>query len=312
MSTPEPKKGDDRVIRTKGLTKRYGELTAVDALDLEVRRGEVFGLLGPNGAGKATNILMLLGLSEPTAGKARVLGFDPTRQPLEVKRRVGYMPDNVGFYGDLTGRQNLEYTASLNGIPAKEARARINELLDLVKLLDVAGRNVDTYSRGMRQRLGVADALVKDPLVLILDEPTVAIDPEGVAEMLDLIRSLARERGVTILLSSHLLHQVESVCDRVGIFSRGRMVAVGRLPDLAAKALEGPVDVEVGTDGDPQVEQLLGSLPGVIGVRRDAQDRRLWLVTTRPEARDALARALLEAGRSVWHLRVRGTELDEI
>ena len=156
----------ETIIRTKGLTKRYGELTAVDRLDLDVRRGEVFGLLGPNGAGKTTTILMLLGLSEPTAGEARVDGLDPTRQPLEVKRRVGYLPDNVGFYGSMSGRQNLRYTCRLNGFDRAESEERIARLRDEVGLSDAADRPVETYSRGMKQRLGIADALVGSGLIV--------------------------------------------------------------------------------------------------------------------------------------------------
>jgi ABC-2 type transport system ATP-binding protein len=303
---------DGAVIWTRGLTKRYGELTAVNKLHLEVQPGEVFGLLGPNGAGKTTTILMLLGLSEPTAGKARVLGLDPTRQPLEVKRRVGYMPDNVGFYGAMSGRQNLVYTARLNGLREREADDRIQELLELVGLSDVADRRVDTYSRGMRQRLGIADALVKDPSVLILDEPTVAIDPEGVAQMLDLIRTLAHVKRVTILLSSHLLHQVESVCDRVGIFVKGRMVASGRMAELAERVLAGPVIVEVGSDADPEIASVLRAVPGVTDVAQEERDPRLWLVTGEADVRNRLAQALVSAGRPMWHLRLQGTELDQI
>jgi ABC-2 type transport system ATP-binding protein len=300
-------------IRTKGLTKRYGELTAVDHLDLEVRYGEVFGLLGPNGAGKTTTILMLLGLSEPSDGVAEVAGLDPTRHPLEVKRRVGYMPDNVGFYGDLTGRENLRYTARLNGLGGDDGETRLRDLVGQVGLVDAADNRVDTYSRGMRQRLGVADALIKDPDVLILDEPTVAIDPEGVADMLRLIRSLARERGVALLLSSHLLHQVQSVCDRVGIFVRGRMVAEGRMSELADRLTKGPITVEVGVaedGGDP--ERVLGSVPGVEGVQRDERDPRLWLVTSSRDVRATLAAALTAAGLPPWHLRRRGEDLDDV
>jgi ABC-2 type transport system ATP-binding protein len=311
MAAAEPQ-ADERVIRTKGLTKHYGPVTAVDHLDLEIRRGEVFGLLGPNGAGKTTTILMLLGLSEPSSGKARVLGFDPTRQPLEIKRRVGYMPDNVGFYGDLTGRQNLVYTARLNGLDRKTADARVDDLLELVGLSDVGGRKVETYSRGMRQRLGVADALVKDPSVLILDEPTVAIDPEGVMEMLDLIQSLARDRGVTVVLSSHLLHQVESVCDRVGIFSKGRMIASGRMSDLAERVLTGPITLEIGSDSDPKIEAFLEAQPGVTEVQPSPRDPRLWLVTGSARSPEALGRAMMEQGWSVWRLAVHGMDLDAI
>ena len=217
-------------IVTRRLSKRYGDLVAVDNLDLDVKAGEIFGLLGQNGAGKTTTILMLLGLAEPSAGVARVGGFDPTRSPLEVKRRVGYLPDNVGFYDGMTGRQNLRYTARLNGMSGDDAEAKIGDVLEQVGMTGRADTNVDTYSRGMLQRLGIADALVKDPAVLILDEPTTAIDPIGVVEILDMLRTLVRERGLAILLSSHLLAQVQSVCDRVGIFAAGKLIGIGTVP----------------------------------------------------------------------------------
>jgi len=226
----------DALVRTHELTKRYGDVVAVDSLSFGVQRGEIYGLLGPNGAGKTTTILMLLGLAEPTSGEARVLGLDPARQPLEVKRHVGYLPDSVGFYGRMSGRENLRYTARLNGILQTDAEATITELLEQVGLDEAAERLVDTYSRGMLQRLGIADALVKEPDVLILDEPTTAIDPTGVAELLTLIRRLVAERGIGVLLSSHLLEQVERLCDRIGIFSRGRLVAEGTMAELSARA----------------------------------------------------------------------------
>lgn len=228
-------------IHTVGLTKRYEEATVVDGLDLEIPTGEVFGLLGPNGAGKTTTILMLLGLTEPTAGTMEILGLDPRRHPLEVKRRVGYLPDAVGFYDDLTGRQNLRFTARLNHI--EDMDDTIERLLVEVGLANAADQPTGEYSRGMKQRLGLADALVKDPSILILDEPTTAIDPEGVAEILDLIRRLAVEEEVTILLSSHLLNQVQAVCDRVAIFVAGTVVAQGTPHDLAAEQV-GHVRVE--------------------------------------------------------------------
>jgi len=223
-------------VEARGLTKRYGDFTAVDDLTFRVERGQIYGLLGPNGAGKTTTILMLLGLSEPTAGEARVLGLDPTRNALQVKRQVGYLPDSVGFYGRLTARENLDYTARLNGIDADAARELIDRLLAWVGLTEAADRPTDAYSRGMLQRLGIADALIKEPSVLILDEPTAAIDPAGVGEMLALIRRLTDERGLAVLLSSHLLAQVERLCDRVGIFSRGRLVAEGSVAELAERA----------------------------------------------------------------------------
>jgi len=236
-------------IRGKGLTKTYGEVTVVDNLDLDIVAGEVFGLLGPNGAGKTTTILMLLGLVEPTKGSIEVLGLDPRRNPLEVKRRVGYLPDAVGFYDTLTGRENLRFTARLNGLDDFEGH--MQSLLETVGLGDAADQPAGEYSRGMKQRLGVADALVKNPSVLILDEPTTAIDPEGVAEMLDLIRRLAKEEGVTVLLASHLLHQVQSVCDRVAIFVRGKIVAQGKPHELAAVEKGGRIRVEFRMAGNP-------------------------------------------------------------
>ncbi|HXF74309.1 MAG TPA: ABC transporter ATP-binding protein, partial [Actinomycetota bacterium] len=297
---------DEPAIVTRGLTKRYGDLVAVDHLDLELRRGEVFGLLGPNGAGKTTTILMLLGLTEPSEGEARVLGLDPVRRPLEVKRRVGYVPDAVGFYDAMTGRQNLRFTARLNGLNGFAAEERISSLLDQVGLAHAADDPVETYSRGMRQRLGIADALVKDPEVLILDEPTVAIDPEGVAEVLELIRRVSRERGVTVLLSSHLLHQVRTVCDRVGIFAAGRLVALGRVDELAARAGAAGATLEVAVEGEPgRVEEALRSLPGVRALERDGRDPRRWVVVAEGDPRPALARALADRGLVLLHLERR-------
>ena len=301
------------VIVARGLTKRYGDFTAVDHLDLDIRPGEVFGLLGPNGAGKTTTVLMFLGLSEPTSGTARVVGLDPARQPLDVKSRVGYLPDNVGFYGNLSGRANLRYTARLNSLPPAVAEPRIERLLADVRLSEAADRRVDTYSRGMRQRLGIADALVKEPSVLILDEPTIAIDPSGVDEILGLLRRLVAERNLTILLSSHILGQVQSICDRVGFFSAGRLVAQGRLDELAAVAGGGRLTFEVGSEGDPAtIEPILGAIAGVQRVEHDAVDPRKWLVVANTDVAASLTGALTAAGHPVFHLRRRGEDLLEI
>lgn len=257
-------------IRTVGLTKRYDDSVVVDGLDLEISSGEVFGLLGPNGAGKTTTILMLLGLTEPSAGEMEVLGLDPRRHPLEVKRRVGYLPDAVGFYDDLTGRQNLRFTARLNQVDDED---RIEHLLGEVGLSASADQRTGEYSRGMKQRLGLADALIKDPSILILDEPTTAIDPEGVADILEMIRTLAVERDVAVLLSSHLLNQVQENCDRVAVFVSGKVVAQGAPHELAAQHV-GQARVEFrfdpsSDDGPRTLEQLApvsevshGRLPG--------------------------------------------------
>ena len=274
-------------IRTRGLTKRYDDLVAVDHLDLDVHAGEIFGLLGQNGAGKTTTILMLLGLTEPTGGSARVVGLDPSRGPLEVKRRVGYLPDSVGFYGDLTGRENLRYTARLNRLPRDTTEGTIDEVLDQVGLSDRADDKTDTYSRGMLQRLGIADALVKDPDVLILDEPTTAIDPLGVSEVLDLLRRLVRERGMAVLLSSHLLNQVQSVCDRIGIFAAGRLIGQGTMEQLAARFGDGRREIEVGLDlpegaDDSHARAVLGAVPGVASLDDGLRPGDPWILTVAP------------------------------
>jgi ABC-2 type transport system ATP-binding protein len=286
---------DSVVIRTRKLTKAYGELIAVDRLDLEVRRGEVFGLLGQNGAGKTTTILMLLGLTEVTDGEARVVGLDPTRHPLQVKRRVGYLPDSVGFYDDLTGRENLRYTARLNRIPDKEANATIEAVLDQVGLLARADDRTDTYSRGMIQRLGIADALVKDPDVLILDEPTTAIDPLGVVEILELLRRVVDDRGTAILLSSHLLNQVQEVCDRIGIFAGGRLIGQGTLPDLAMRFGEAGAQIELAFAFDEPgaastAEGVVRGIDGVTTVRREGDLKAPWHVIVEDRERDAQVR----------------------
>ena len=303
---------EDAVIVARRLTKQYGEFTAVDRLNLTIRRGEVFGLLGPNGAGKTTTVLMLLGLTEPTKGVVRVVGLDPSREPLAVKRKVGYLPDNVGFYGGLTGRENLRYTAKLNGIPRSEAEPWIDELLHEVRLGDAGDQKAEQYSRGMRQRLGIADALVKRPTVLVLDEPTIAIDPSGVEELLALLRRLVAERSLTVLLSSHILGQVQSLCDRVGFFAAGRMVASGPLDELAGGA-DRVVELEVGIDGLPAaIDAVALAVSGVTSVVPHERDERLRIVTADTDVAAPLASALAGAGLTLVHLRRRGTDLLEL
>jgi len=225
------------VIETQELTKVYGEQVAVDHLTLKIAEGEIFGFLGPNGAGKTTTLLMLLGLSEPTSGKAWVCGSDPTREPIKVKKLVGYLPENVGFYDDMNAAENLKYISRLNGIPDEVADRKIDELLKVVDLQPEPKKKVGEYSRGMRQRLGIAEVLIKDPQVVFLDEPTLGLDPDGSNQMLELIQSLSRDKKITVFFCSHLLDQVQKISHRVGIMIKGNMVAVGRIEDLAKEKL---------------------------------------------------------------------------
>ena len=228
---------DQIIIEAEGLTKKYGTQIAVNNLALQIREGEVFGFLGPNGAGKTTTLLMFLGLTEPTSGKVRIVGVDPTREPLRVKEKVGYLPENVGFYDDMDARQNLRFIARLNRIPDGVSARKIDGLLQQVGLFEEAKKKVGTYSKGMRQRLGIAEVLIKEPRLIFLDEPTIGLDPDGTNRMLDLIHSLSREKNITIFLSSHLLDQVQRICDRVGIMIKGDLVAIGPIEELAKKKL---------------------------------------------------------------------------
>jgi ABC-2 type transport system ATP-binding protein len=257
---------EDNVIEANGLTKNYSGKAAVDHVSFSVGRGEIFGLLGPNGAGKTTTILMLLGLTEISAGDVRVLGFDPAREPLSVKRRVGYLPDTVGFYDQLTAADNLRYTARLIGFKKIEREKRIADALDQVGLADFADKRVGTFSRGMRQRLGLAEILMKGAQIAILDEPTSGLDPHATSELLAIIRGFKAE-GVSVLLSSHLLERVQSVCDRVALFTGGRIALMGSVADLGREVLGGGYVVDIEADGAGLAERL-ALIPGVSGVER--------------------------------------------
>jgi ABC-2 type transport system ATP-binding protein len=300
----------ESVIETQGLTKRYGEFVAVDNLDLSVEQGQVFGVLGPNGSGKTTTILMLLGLTEPSAGFVRVLGLDPMREPLGVKARVGYLPDQVGFYDELTARENLIYIAKLNGLRRNEAYQRIGEALAQMGLADVADRRVGTFSSGMRQRLAVAETLIKRPQLIIMDEPTRGLDPEATREFLEIIRGL-KTQGITILLSSHLLYQVQAVCDSVGLFQKGRMVLKGKVKELAQQVLGGAYRVHLHAEGSQQaLEDVLRRLPGVTEMRHS--DSTAYELEARRDVRTEAARAVIDAGGKLLSLDFEEPSLDEI
>jgi len=297
----------EAIIKTKALTKRYGATLAVDRLDLEIEKGEVFGLLGPNGAGKTTTILMLLGLTEPTSGRASVAGFDPLRQPLDVKRRTGYMPDQLGFYDNLSGIANLTYTARLAGLPAGEIGPRIAEALDRVHLTEVGDKRVGTYSRGMRQRLAVAEILVKRATIAILDEPTGGLDPQSTREFLDLIRSLRRD-GMTVLLSSHLLDQVQSVCDRVALFNRGRIGLTGGVEGLLSEVLGGSHVIRLDAKG----EGLADAIGQVRGVSRVLRSDEHIVVEAKGDLRADIARAVVAAGGALTMIAAGHASLEDV
>jgi len=298
----------EAVIETDQLTKNYDGLTAVDNLDLVVDEGEVFGVLGPNGSGKTTTILMLLGLTEPTSGTARVIGLDPARRPLDVKARVGYLPEQVGFYEDLTARENLAYIARLNGIPRQDADARIDDALQRIGLGEAADREVQGFSRGMRQRLGLAEILVKRPDVVILDEPTLGLDPQAAIDLLETIKGL-KDEGITILLSSHLLYQVQAICDRVGLFHRGQMVLEGTVPDLARDILGGAYRINLEAEG-PDLSESLQAIDGVLGVEQT--DGGHYVVESEHDLRAQVAETAVGAGGRLHGIDISEPSLDEV
>ena len=300
----------DALIEAHGLIKAYGDFRAVDGIDLTLNEGEVYGFLGPNGSGKSTTILMMLGLTEPSGGTIRVCGYDPTRNPLEVKRQVGYLPESVGFYGDMTGSENLRFTAELNSLPRRRAEERIAELLATVELSDAANQPVAQYSRGMRQRLGLADVLLKDPRVVILDDPTLGLDPAGIRWLLGLIEELSEQRGITLFLSSHQLHEVQRVCHRVGIMSHGRLVLEGTVEALTTQTAGGGFSVTLETDGAGEgLDEALASMPSVRSVAHVGGE---VVIESDEDVRADAAAMVLARGARLLEMRTQNRTLEDI
>ena len=294
------------MIQTENLTKIYNGKTAVDDLNLTVGEGEIFGFLGPNGAGKSTTILMLTGMIEPTDGRCLVDGIEVANDPLAVKKIIGYLPEDVGFYGNLTGEQNLDYFARFYDMNAADRKERIAEILRLVHL-DGVTQKAGEYSRGMKQRLGLAQALINDPKVLFLDEPTANLDPEGVREYRDLVTRLAGE-GKTVFVSSHILSEVRVVCRTVGLLAKGKLVAQGTLEEVA-RTLASP-------DGDTvrivvETREHLPDLedPEIIDIERNG-NRAIIKATT--DIRDRLAATLFEQGLHVREMRVEEPDIEDV
>jgi ABC-2 type transport system ATP-binding protein len=286
------------IVETHGLTKRYGNgVLAVDRLDLHVRHGEVYGFLGPNGAGKTTTLRMLVGLIRPTSGSAEVAGAAPGAP--SGLARIGSLVENPGFYPYLSGRDNLRFIARMCRLPDGRADAALGE----VGLLAQARQKFATYSTGQKQRLGVAGALLKDPELLVLDEPSNGLDPEGMVEMREMIRGLGRAER-TVLLSSHLLNEVEHVCDRVGVIRHGRLVAEGTLDEL-----KGSVGLTLRAEPKQRARDLLVDLVGAPAV---AEQDGAFRLSVEPGRAGEINTALVRAGMVVSELRPNEHSLEEI
>jgi len=314
----------ENIIELVNLTKRYGSFTAVDQLNLSINKGEIFGLLGPNGAGKSTTILMMLGLTEPSEGSVSVCNINPVSNPIGVKRKVGYLPEDMGFYYNLSGIENLIFTARLNSLSYREAKQKVEILLDKVGLTDAASKKTGKYSRGMLQRLGLADVLIKNPEVIILDEPTLGIDPTGVRSFLDLIVRLSREDGITVLFSSHDLPHVQEVCDRVGLFVKGKLIAEGDIQSLSKQLFSGsPYVIEVGISGAKNdqsatdvniynsewLRMILQKTEGIISV--DLKNDLFQIECSRDITTD-IAKTVIESGAGLNYLNKKEYGLNEI
>lgn len=298
------------VLDVAHLCKVYPGKVAVDDLSFSLREGEIFGLLGPNGSGKTTTILMLLGLLEPTSGTVSVLGHDPLREPLQVKRMVGYLPDTVGFYENLTLFENLDYTASFLGLDRAERKRRILAALDRMRLADRVDDKVKTLSHGLKQRLGLAEIMVKQPRIAILDEPTQGLDPQSIDEFLALIERFRDEDHMTVLFSSHQLVQAQQVCDRVGLFSNGHLIEEGSVAELSEREFGTDKMIEIGLDGDPDITTCVHPDDAVVSVRRDGPGK--WTVQSHQDIRSRLVKVLVDQGWNIASIGLKQHSLDEI
>jgi ABC-2 type transport system ATP-binding protein len=297
------------IIETKNLTKKYGNFVAVDKLNLSIPEGEIFGLLGPNGAGKTTIILMLLGLTEPTSGYSRVCGFDPLKDPFKVKRLCGYLPERLGFYENLTAGQNLRYIARLNKIPEDFASTRIDNTLIDVDLADHKNTKVKKFSRGMKQRLGIANVLFKDPRLMFLDEPTQGIDPKGIRELLDLLKTINKKKGITIILLSHLMFHVQQICDNIGIMGNGKLIKHGKVKGMYNE-FEQKWIIEIESFNITEnILKTISEIPEVIKVETNGN---IIIAECESDLRSKISSSIINEGGSLLGLRLIEHSLEDI
>ncbi|HDG64080.1 ABC transporter ATP-binding protein [Thermococci archaeon] len=293
-------------IEIENLTKKYGEFIAVDNLTLNIEKGIIFGFLGPNGAGKTTTILSMLGLIIPDNGKIQIMGYDVLKSPIKAKNLLGYLPENATLYEELTAWRNLEFFASFYRIPNREKEKRIEELLKLVGLWKVRYKRVKTFSKGMKQRLLLAQALVNDPDVLILDEPTSGLDPEGA----HLVKSIVKEeakKGKTVFFSSHVLSEVEELSDKVGIIVRGRLRAIGPLNRIKKQFME-LEGYEIKIETKQRMPEL--NVDGVIRVERI--DERKAIIFTKEDIRAQISDYLTSKGITIVSLKIEEPSLEDV
>ncbi|MBO3802758.1 MAG: ABC transporter ATP-binding protein [Candidatus Brockarchaeota archaeon] len=298
------------MIETRELSKYYGEIKAVDRLNLTVYEGEIFGLLGPNGSGKTTTFITLMGLTVPTSGTATIGGYDIVKDSRKVRKIASMLPEGAGYYEDLTAEQNLNYICQLNDIPKPERERTIKDLLEAVGLADNAKMKVEKFSRGMRQRLGIAEVLIKKPRVALFDEPTIGLDPQGTKEIRDMMFRLNKEQGLTVLLSSHLLYEVQQTCQRVGIIRKGRLIAADTIGNLSKKLSKWKVTLELELAGAGP--DLIREIKGINDVMSVDQEGSKIFVHMESDRTREVSEAVIKHGATILLMRPKEHSLDEI
>jgi ABC-2 type transport system ATP-binding protein len=304
-------KTNNNIIIAENLSKKYNDSIVVDNVNLNISKGEIYGLLGPNGAGKSTIILMLLGLTEPSSGKIRVSGFDSTREPLKVKRITGYLPEKLGFYEDMTARQNLAYTAELNSINQKEIPKKIDEVLEIVSLKKNKNQLVKQFSRGMKQRLGIADVLIKDPELVIFDEPTEGLDLKVANQILETTKRLNEEKDITFLISSHQLNLIQNICHRVGVLSKGKLIGEGEINTLGSSLFGGGkyrVEIELSEVS----KDIIDKLKNIDKVKNINQDGNIIEIVCDEDIRSEISKIIANSGLLMTRMNIKDYALEEI
>jgi ABC-2 type transport system ATP-binding protein len=302
---------NQNIVETFKLSKKYGEFTAVNELEMEVEKGEIFGFLGPNGAGKTTTVLMLMGLSVPTSGTAKVAGYDIVEQSREIRSVASILPEYSSMYGDLTAFDNLDYIGKLNDMPKEERENRIHEVLETVGMLDWLEARYESFSRGMKQRIGIASTMMKNPEIIFLDEPTLGLDPIGTREIRELILDLKNKDGLTILLTSHLLNEVKMTCDRIGILNKGKLVLKETMSNLN-NIMTGEEDRRIEFKLTEVSPKLVKNIEEIEGVKSVLQENGGLFVYCSIDSDIKVSKTIVNHGSTILLMRPREYTLEEI
>jgi ABC-2 type transport system ATP-binding protein len=302
---------EENEVETNELTKMYDDFTAVNKLDMEVKKGEIFGFLGPNGAGKTTTVLMLMGLSVPTSGTAKVAGYDIIEQSREVRAVASLLPEYSSLYGDLTAFENLDYIGKLNDMPRSERENRIHEVLETVDMSDWLDVKYESFSRGMKQRVGIASTMMKNPQIIFLDEPTLGLDPVGTREIRELILELKNKQGLTVVMTSHIMSEVQMTCDRIGIINRGKLVLKETMSNLN-NIMTGDEDRNVEFKLTEITPKLVKDIEALEGVKSVTQENERMYVYGNVDSDINVSKTIVEHGSTILLMKPREYTLEEI